>query len=126
MRAYRPALLGAALFLFASGSGCAMSMGSGTPPRCRVVGGEMLPSSSGGAEALCTAIEVAASAQVPKVSYSVEVRILSSTRMAATVTAGGRRLPEQKYAISDGEISRASFQRFADAIAAVLRGATQR
>jgi hypothetical protein len=126
MRANKPAILAAALFLFTSGSGCAMSGTSGAHKHCRVVGGELLPPSSGGADALCTAIEQATSAQPSKLAYSVEVHVLSASRMSATITAGGRKLPEQKYAISDGEIGRASFQRFADAIAAALHGAEQR
>src|SRR5439155_10271 len=72
MRAKKPVILAAALFVFASGSGCAMAMSSGAHPRCRVTGGELLPPSSGGAEALCAAIERAVSAQAPRMSYSVE------------------------------------------------------
>ena len=126
MRATMPAILVATLFLVTSGSGCAMSGNSGAHKHCRVTGGELLPPASGGADALCATIEQAASAQAPQLSYSVEVRVLSSSRMAATITAGERKLPDQKYAISDGEIGKTSFQRFADAIAAALHGAQQR
>ena len=95
--------------------------GSAGAPRCRVIGGEKLPASSGGAQALCAAIEQAASAHAPGVTYSAEVRVISSSVLVAELTlSDGRKLPEQKYQVSDRKITRTSLQRFAEAIAVAL------
>src|SRR5688500_18048913 len=81
----------------ANGSACAMNAPSAAgPAACRVVNGDKLPASSGGADALCAAIEKAAQAR-----FGVEVRVISEHSLAATVTmADGRSLPEQRLDIS--------------------------
>ena len=84
---------------------------------CRIVDGDKLPAASGGAAALCSAIERAAAAKAPGVAYTVEVKVLSPSRLAATLTSGGQKLPEQKFAITDRELNGASFERFAAALA---------
>ena len=85
---------------------------------CRVVGGDKLPASSGGSEALCAAITKAAAAQAEGGRFSVEVRVLGSSRLAATLTtADGRKLPEQRFAVSDRSLTKSSFERFARALA---------
>ena len=76
-----PALLAMAAFL--SGGACAMTSPSGLSTPCRIVGGDKLPERSGGAAALCTAIERAAASKAPGVAYTVEVKVLSSSRLAA-------------------------------------------
>ena len=76
---------------------------------------------------LCAAIEQAVSARAPGVTYSVEVRVLSPSRLVAMLkTADGRTLPEQDYAVADREMTKASFQRFAETIAAELGKASPR
>lgn len=112
------ALLAAA---FATGSACAMTATPSAGITCRVVGQAKLPAESGGAQALCAEIETAASAQAPRATADVEVRVLSPSMLAATVTIqGGQKLPEQKYAINDRTLTRSSFERFAKAIAAEI------
>lgn len=86
--------------------------------QCRVVGADKLPAASGGSELLCAAIERAAAEQTPAARFSVEIRVLGKSSLAATLTtAEGRRLTEQKFAISDSEITRGSLERFAKSLA---------
>lgn len=85
---------------------------------CRIVGGDSLPAESGGSDALCAAIRAAAAEQAPGSGFSVEVRVLGPSALAATVTtAAGTRLPEQKMAISDRQLTKGSLERFARALA---------
>ena len=105
----------------ASGSACAMSSAEPQAEGCRVIGGEMLPAESGGADALCQAIRAAASEQAPGQRYSVEVHVLGSSRLSAVVkTDDGRTLPEQNFASMDKVLTSGSFKRFATAIATEL------
>jgi hypothetical protein len=107
-------LVMAASFL---GGACAMASPSGQSTPCRIVDGDKLPDGSGGAAALCTAIERAAAAKAPGVAYTVEVKVLSPSRLAAILTADGRRLPEQNFATMDRDLNGVSFERFAAALA---------
>lgn len=94
-----------------------MSPPNSQSPHCRVVDGGKLPAESGGAVALCAAIERAVSAKAPGVAFTAEVRVLSSSRLAATLTREGSRLPEQMFASMDRELSGSSFERFAETVA---------
>ena len=99
-----------------SGSACGMTQ-SGSPDRCQVIGAEKLPAETGGARQVCAAIEAAAATRAPGSGYSVEVRVLSDSMLAARVRmADGQSLPEQKMAVSDRKLSRSSIDRFAIAI----------
>ena len=93
----------------------ASSSGQSTP--CRIVDGDKLPDGSGGAASLCSAIERAAAARAPGVAYTVEIKVLSRSRLAATLTSDGRTLPEQNFATIDRDLNGGSFERFAAAIA---------
>jgi hypothetical protein len=110
-----PALLVMAASL--SGGACAMASPSGQSTPCHIVDGDKLPGDSGGAAALCSAIERAAAAKAPGVTYTVEIKVLSPSRLAATVTADGRKLPEQNFATTDRDLNGGSFDRFAAALA---------
>lgn len=115
------------VLLGASGSAYAMS----SPPRsqatCTVIGGDKLPPQSGGAVALCAAIERAIAERVPGTKVTAEVRVLSASRLRATVKAAdGRVLDDQNYASSDRALSRDSFERFASGLAQTLREAVKR
>ena len=95
--------------------------------KCRVIGSEKLPPAAGGADALCRSIEAAASARVRDLGYKVEVRVLSTSRLAAKLTtADGRTLPEINHAISDSTLTGKSVERFAQAIAAELEKSAPR
>lgn len=94
---------------------------------CRVVGESRLPAESGGAGALCGAVERAVAAQAPGSGAQVEVRVLSSSMMEADVTlSGGSKLPTQTFASSDRPLAATSFERFANAIAAEIARASAR
>jgi hypothetical protein len=104
----------------ANGSACAINSPSAKPAACRVIDGAKLPPASGGAAALCAAIERAAGA-----AFTVEVRVLSPSSLAAYVTtADGRRLPEQRLDISDNQFTKGSFERFARNLAAEVARST--
>lgn len=95
-----------------------MNSPSVQPIDCRVVDGDKLPAASGGPEALCAAIAAAAAAEAPDSRFSVEVRVLGSSSLAATLTtADGRKLPERRFAASDRDLTKTSFERFAKALA---------
>jgi hypothetical protein len=101
-----------------AGSACAVNSPTRQPIDCRVVNGGKLPAESGGTEALCAAIARAAAEQPSAGRFSVEVRVLGTARLAATVTtADGKRLPEQRFAVSDRDLTKSSFERFARALA---------
>lgn len=110
-------LVAAALF---GGNACAVS--APNSPNCRVVGGERLPAGSGGSAALCAAIEQAISARAPGKAFSVEVRVLPHSMLAATLSVDGRILPEQKFASMDRELDGHSFERFAISLAEQVAG----
>ncbi len=117
MRNPTAAISFAAMVALASGSACAMTKPS-NPGQCRIVGGTKLPVASGGPQALCAAIEAAAAKQAPGAAYTVQLRVLSAYSLAAAVRmADGRSLPEQKLAVTDRALNRASIDRFANAIA---------
>lgn len=94
---------------------------------CRVVGGDKLPAAAGGPTALCDAIARAAAAATPPRRFSVEVRVLGSSALAATLTtADGRTLPEQKFASSDHDLTSRSLDRFASALVGEVARAASR
>jgi len=109
----------------AGGSACAMSPPPAAGVTCRVAEGAKLPDDSGGADALCSAIESAAVSRAPQAGASIEVRVLSRSMLSATVTmADGRTLPEQKFASSDRDLTQGSIERFANAVATVIAEAS--
>ena len=119
-RRLAPMMLGLAILSVAGGA-CAMNSPNKQLVDCRVVRGELLPANSGGSDALCKAIRDAAVAQAPGKRFTVEVHVLSRSLLAATVIkADGTRLPEQKMANSDHELTKGSLQWFADVLVGEL------
>jgi len=107
-----------------NGGACAMGQPGVTTSNCRILGAEKLPAEIGGAKLLCDAIDAAAREHAPRAPFTVEVRVLSPSMLAAVVTLkDGRKLPEQKIAVSDSALKRRSLERFADAIALQVAGA---
>jgi hypothetical protein len=105
----------------ASSGACAMSTPQLEAARCHVVGGDRLPRETGGADALCRAIKEAVAARAPKLQYIAAVRVLSASSLAATIKfADGRTLPEQRMATMDRALTKASIERFAQALAAEM------
>ena len=84
---------------------------------CHVIGGDKLPASAGTADSICAAIVSAAAANAPAARFSVEVRVLGHSALAATlITADGKTLPEQKYASSDRQLTPDSIEFFAGSL----------
>jgi hypothetical protein len=102
---------------------CAAAMSSSG--RCSVIAGEKLPAASGGSIAICSEIERAIASAAPGVHYSAEVKVLSPSRLSASLVVNGRALPEQNFAIMDRQLDRAAVQRFARSLAAELSKATK-
>ena len=85
--------------------------------RCELVGGEKLAIASGGGGAICAEVERAIAVEAPGVSYSAKIKLLSPSRLAATLVANGRTLPVQNFAVMDGNLSEGSIKHFARALA---------
>jgi hypothetical protein len=112
------AAIAALLLAGAGGSACAVGQADMKAADCRIVSGAKLPAESGGERQLCAAIDAAAREVAPGTPFTVEVRVLSASSLAAIVTLqDGRKLPEQKLAVSDRKLNRESIERFAAAIA---------
>ena len=89
---------------------------------CRVVGGEKLPATAGSADSICAAIARAAAAAAPAARFSVEVRVLGQSALAATLTTSeGKILPEQKFASSDRLLTPNSIDFFARSLVETAR-----
>lgn len=107
-----------------SGGGCAGGHPEVTTSNCRISGADKLPDDVGGAKVLCEVFRESAREQAPHASFTVDVRVVSRSMMAAVVTLkDGRTLPEQNIAVSDGALKRSAIKRFADAIALQVAGA---
>lgn len=84
--------------------------------RCRVIGADKLPATIGGAGWICAAIAKAV-AQSPGPAFTVEIRVLGASSLAATLTtADGKVLPVQKMAVNDRALGRDSIERFATSL----------
>jgi hypothetical protein len=91
--------------------------GQQTQHHCRVIGGDKLPADSGGADAVCSAIQRAVAERSPAVNFSAEVKVVTPSMLTANLTVNGRTLPEQKFAIMDRELNRGAIERFAQSLA---------
>ena len=92
---------------------------------CTVVGAEKLPAEAGGAEALCAAIQRAVATGAPGVRFTVEVKVVSNSRLAAALVVNGKALPQQNFAIMDRTLDQKSIRRFANAIATKVAAASK-
>lgn len=102
----------------APGCAAAMSAKAPAPGECRLVGGENLPSGVD-PDSICASITHAMTERAPAAHYSVEVRVLSKSRLSAALVVNGHALPGQNLAVSDGVIGPAQIRRFAETLAAV-------
>jgi hypothetical protein len=110
-----------------AGSACAMNASSKPMVECRVIGGEKLPAESGGADELCAAIARAAATIAPNHSFTVEVKVRGVSSMSAILTtADGKKLPEQKFSISDRGLTKGSLDRFANNLVGEVARAASR
>jgi hypothetical protein len=111
--------------LFLAANAALTSPAVSTPARCHVVADEKLAAGSGGAVGICSAVERAIAAAAPNADYSAEVRVLSRSRLSASLIVDGRTLPEQKFAVMDRGLNPASIQRFAQSLAAEVAKAAK-
>jgi hypothetical protein len=107
-------------------AGCAPAMSAPQNGPCRVVNGEKLPPESGGAAAICSAIEKAMSTHAPKVKYSAEVRVLSKSALTVAVVANGKKLPDQNMSVMDRDLNPWAIERFAESFAEEVAKAAQK
>lgn len=99
------------------GNACAMARSTAESPTCSVSGADKLPAGIGG-DAICAAIRAAAHEAAPGTAFSVEVRVVSPSSLAARIgLRDGRTLPEQRMAVSDRQLDVGSIERFATTIA---------
>lgn len=99
------------------GNACAMARSSAESPSCVVIGAGNLPAGLS-SDGICSAIRAALKDKSPGTAYSVEVRVVTASSLAARIMLDdGRSLPEQKMAVSDRELNAGSIDRFAAAIA---------
>lgn len=99
-----------------------MNSPSSHPVVCHVIGGDKLPASAGSPDSICDAILSAAAAHAPHARFSVEVRVLGQSALAATLTtADGKTLPEQKFASSDRLLNPDSIEFFAKSLVETAR-----
>ena len=94
--------------------------GHGKQHPCRVVGGDKLPASAGGSDAICAAITRAVAARAPHARFSAEVKVMTPSLLSTSLVVDGRALPEQKFAVMDSDLNTHSIERFAQSIAAVV------
>jgi len=110
--------------IVASSGACAMSPEQ-AQPRCRVVAGEKLLATAGGAEALCAAVEAAVNEKAPNAHYTAEVKVLPKSMLRTAIVVNGRALPEQNFAVMDRDLNPRSIKRFAESIAAKIAEAAK-
>ena len=102
---------------------CAMSGPVQAQGSCRVLDAAKLPPEAGGADAICGAVARAMAAKAPGLRYSAAIRVVSKSSLAAELSADGRKLPEQRFSVSDRNLNPLAIENFADALAAVLANA---
>jgi hypothetical protein len=108
------AFIFAAAAAFAGGS--ALSARAPSKGPCHVIGGDKLPPAVR-QDVICTEIARAMTQRAAAVKYSVEVKILSPSRLSAVLVANGRTLPDQNFAVSDRELNSGAIRRFAESLA---------
>ncbi len=105
---------------------CVPAMSAPQARPCRVLNGDKLPPESGGAAAICSAIEKAMSVRAPKVKYSAEVRVLSKSALTVAVVANGKKLPDQNMSVMDRNLNPWAIDRFAASLAEEVAKAAQK
>ena len=114
------------LLVAAVPAGAGAMSASGAPSgHCRIVAGEQLLDGAGGPAAVCLQIERAIAAAAPRAKYSVLVKAMPHARLSAAVTVNDHALPEQNFAVMDGELDSASVRRFAQSLAAQVARAAK-
>jgi len=96
-----------------------------TNGKCTIVGSAALPELPGGSDSICRTIAAAIRAQAPSVHYSVEVTVVSASRLSADLIVEGKKLPQQRFAVMDRGLGEGSLARFAQSLARVVAEAAK-
>lgn len=123
----RTTILAISVLLAATTAGARPVKAPATTPagHCRLTGGEKLPVQSGGAAAVCAAIEKAVDAAAPKANYKIDVTVVRPWMLSATPVVNGRTLPAQKFAVNDAPLDAGAIGRFARSLAATVAKAAK-
>ena len=123
----RSTILAVSLFLAATSAGARpVNSPAATPTgHCRLTGGEKLPAQSGGAAAICAAIEKAVAVAAPNAKYKIDVTVVRPWMLSATPVVNGRTLPAQKFAVNDAPLDAGAIGRFARSLAATVAKAAR-
>ena len=99
----------------------AMSRSAGMPSgNCHVAeGGKLSPDVS--VAMICNAVEKAITAEAPGVRFSAEIRVVSPSRLTATLIVEGRTLPVQNFAVMDRNLSKRAVRQFAASLASIVK-----
>jgi hypothetical protein len=108
--------------VLASGSVATMTSAAKAPRgSCRVVAGSKLPTDLN--KALCAEVTRAIAEAVPGARFDAEVKVVSSSRLAAKLVLNGHALPQQNFAVMDNRLELDSIRRFARSLGEVAKAA---
>ena len=93
---------------------------------CRITEGEKYLRAPVGSGMICAEIERAIAAQVPQARVRADLKVVSPSRLAATLVVNGRALPEHKFSVMDRDLSPEAVQRFARSLANAAADAAKR
>jgi hypothetical protein len=114
-------LVGAVL---ASGDIATMTAAAKAPGgSCRVVAGSKLSADMN--KALCVEVTRAIAEAIPGTRFDAEVKVVSSSRLAAKLVVDGKALPQQNFAVMDNRLELDSIRRFARSLGELARGASR-
>jgi hypothetical protein len=71
---------------------------------------------------MCAEVERALAPAWPGCRYTAEVRVISPSRLTATMVVKGHKLPEQHFATMDRNLTPGAVRRFARALAEAAKG----
>lgn len=114
-----------AFLLFSTAASQTAAMTDAGHGRCTIVGADKLPAEAGGADALCSAVRRAIAAKAPNADFTAELKVMTPSMVTAALVVNGRDLPEQKFAVMDRKLNRASLERFAQSIATTVAKAAK-
>ncbi len=92
---------------------------------CEVVGGEKLLARAGGATGLCARVESAILKQAPAANVRALIKVLPRSRFSAALVVNGQALPDQNFAVMDGEVNEGALERFAQSLGAAAAQAAK-
>jgi hypothetical protein len=110
-----------ATVLVSSGVAAPVNATSGA---CRVIQAEKLQTSIS-SDMICAKVDRAIALRAPGVRYDLQIKVLSASRLAATLVVQGKTLPVQNFAVMDRDLSEGSIEHFANSLATVVAAAAK-